>query len=102
PPRRAAATHSTLPRRRRAAPAPPASAAITGSRLSPAIRLARRRGLAYGPPQPPATPARSRQLTRCLSVVMPCYNEASTVKSVVERVLESPYVHELIIVDDGS
>jgi SAM-dependent methyltransferase len=33
---------------------------------------------------------------------MPCYNEAATVKAVVERVLESPYVQELIIVDDGS
>ena len=33
---------------------------------------------------------------------MPCFNEAATVKSVVERVLESPYVRELIIVDDGS
>ncbi len=38
----------------------------------------------------------------CLSVVMPCYNEAATVKVVVERVLESPYVRELVIVDDGS
>jgi 2-polyprenyl-3-methyl-5-hydroxy-6-metoxy-1,4-benzoquinol methylase len=38
----------------------------------------------------------------CLSVVMPCYNEAATVKVVVERVLESPYVAEVIAVDDGS
>jgi 2-polyprenyl-3-methyl-5-hydroxy-6-metoxy-1,4-benzoquinol methylase len=33
---------------------------------------------------------------------MPCYNEAATVKVVVDRVLESPYVRELVIVDDGS
>jgi len=33
---------------------------------------------------------------------MPCFNEAATVKSAVDRVLESPYVRELIIVDDGS
>jgi SAM-dependent methyltransferase len=39
---------------------------------------------------------------RCLSVVMPCYNEAQTLKEVAERVLESPFTRELIIVDDGS
>jgi glycosyltransferase involved in cell wall biosynthesis len=33
---------------------------------------------------------------------MPCYNEVTTVEEVVERVLESPYTRELIIVDDGS
>ena len=38
----------------------------------------------------------------CLSVVMPCYNEESTIKDVVERVLESPFTAELLIVDDGS
>ena len=40
--------------------------------------------------------------TPCLSVVMPCYNEASTVELMAERVLESPWTAELIIVDDGS
>ncbi len=39
---------------------------------------------------------------RCLSVVMPCYNEAATVAAMVERVLASPYTGELIVVDDGS
>jgi glycosyltransferase involved in cell wall biosynthesis/precorrin-6B methylase 2 len=39
---------------------------------------------------------------QCLSVVMPCYNEEQTLKVVVERVLESPFTRELIIVDDGS
>ena len=37
-----------------------------------------------------------------LSVVMPCYNELATVEEAVKRVLESPWVRELIIVDDGS
>jgi glycosyltransferase involved in cell wall biosynthesis len=37
-----------------------------------------------------------------LSVVMPCYNELATVEESVKRVLESPWVRELIIVDDGS
>jgi glycosyltransferase involved in cell wall biosynthesis len=39
---------------------------------------------------------------RCLSVVMPCYNEAATVKAVLTKVLDSPFVAEVIVVDDGS
>jgi 2-polyprenyl-3-methyl-5-hydroxy-6-metoxy-1,4-benzoquinol methylase len=39
---------------------------------------------------------------QCLSVVMPCYNEAATIEAVVRRVLASPFVTELVIVDDGS
>lgn len=39
---------------------------------------------------------------RCLSVVMPCYNEAPTVAHMVQRVLASAYTGELIVVDDGS
>ncbi|HVM52306.1 MAG TPA: glycosyltransferase family 2 protein [Acidimicrobiales bacterium] len=38
----------------------------------------------------------------CLSVVMPCYNEAPTVQRAAARVLESPFTAELLIVDDGS
>jgi glycosyltransferase involved in cell wall biosynthesis len=38
----------------------------------------------------------------CLSVVMPCYNEVAHVRDCVKRVLESPFVAELVIVDDGS
>jgi glycosyltransferase involved in cell wall biosynthesis len=37
-----------------------------------------------------------------LSVVMPCFNEEATLDEIVERVLESPWTGELIIVDDGS
>ncbi|HET9609554.1 MAG TPA: glycosyltransferase family 2 protein [Acidimicrobiales bacterium] len=40
--------------------------------------------------------------TRCLSVVIPCYNESATVETVVEQVLASPYTAEVVIVDDGS
>jgi len=40
--------------------------------------------------------------TRCLTVVMPCFNEIATVSTVVQEVLDSPYTAELIIVDDGS
>jgi glycosyltransferase involved in cell wall biosynthesis len=39
---------------------------------------------------------------RCLSVVVPCYNESATVKEILTHVLESPYVAEVIVVDDGS
>jgi glycosyltransferase involved in cell wall biosynthesis len=38
----------------------------------------------------------------CLSVVTPCFNEAETIKVVIEQVLASPYTRELIVVDDGS
>jgi glycosyltransferase involved in cell wall biosynthesis len=39
---------------------------------------------------------------RCLSVVMPCYNEHQTIQEVVAAVLASPFTAELLIVDDGS
>jgi glycosyltransferase involved in cell wall biosynthesis len=35
-------------------------------------------------------------------VVIPCYNEAATIKELVSKVLESPWVAEVIVVDDGS
>ena len=38
----------------------------------------------------------------CLSVVMPCFNELATIDEIVGRVLASPLVAELVIVDDGS
>jgi glycosyltransferase involved in cell wall biosynthesis len=38
----------------------------------------------------------------CLSVVMPCFNEAATIKFAAERVLANAYTAELLIVDDGS
>jgi len=37
-----------------------------------------------------------------LSVVMPVYNEASTVETTIDRVLAVPLPKELIVVDDGS
>jgi len=38
----------------------------------------------------------------CLSVIMPVYNEASTVEEVIRKVLQQPEVEELITVDDAS
>lgn len=38
----------------------------------------------------------------CLSVVMPCYNEAATIDEIVSRVLASRFTGELIVVDDDS
>lgn len=38
----------------------------------------------------------------CLTVVMPCYNEKETVEECVNAVLASPWVGELVIVDDCS
>jgi glycosyltransferase involved in cell wall biosynthesis len=40
--------------------------------------------------------------SRCLSVVIPAYNEAATLESVVGEVLKLNQVAEVIIVDDGS
>jgi glycosyltransferase involved in cell wall biosynthesis len=45
---------------------------------------------------------RNTPVMPCLSVVMPCYNEERTILAVVKAVLDSPYTHELIVVDDGS
>ena len=44
----------------------------------------------------------TRPPDRCLSVVMPCFNEQATIEAVVAAVLASPYTGELVIVDDGS
>jgi glycosyltransferase involved in cell wall biosynthesis len=39
---------------------------------------------------------------RCLSVVMPAYNEESSIAEIVKLVLASPYTAEVVIVDDAS
>ena len=39
---------------------------------------------------------------RCLSVVMPAYNEEATLEAIVGRVLATPWTDEVLIVDDGS
>jgi len=39
---------------------------------------------------------------KCLSVVMPCYNELETIEECLTNVLASPWVLEVIVVDDGS
>ena len=39
---------------------------------------------------------------RVLSVVMPCYNEEATLETIIECVLLSPWVQELVVVDDCS
>ena len=38
----------------------------------------------------------------CLTVVIPCYNEEDTIKTILDRVLASPYVGEVVAVDDCS
>ncbi|MDQ3738623.1 MAG: glycosyltransferase family 2 protein [Actinomycetota bacterium] len=39
---------------------------------------------------------------RCLSVVVPCFNEHATVATLLRRVLDSAWVTEVVVVDDGS
>ena len=38
----------------------------------------------------------------CLSVVIPCFNEAERIEDCINRVLEQPVVSEVIVVNDGS
>jgi glycosyltransferase involved in cell wall biosynthesis len=40
--------------------------------------------------------------TGCLSVIVPCYNEAATIETLLNRVLRQPVVGEVVVVDDGS
>ena len=37
-----------------------------------------------------------------VSVVMPCFNEKPTIVASVKRVLEAPFLKEVVLVDDGS
>lgn len=39
---------------------------------------------------------------RCLGVIMPIFNEAGSLRQIVEKVLSRPEVGELIMIDDGS
>lgn len=38
----------------------------------------------------------------CLSVIVPCYNEEATILQLLGQVLDSPWVTEVVVVDDGS
>jgi glycosyltransferase involved in cell wall biosynthesis len=40
--------------------------------------------------------------TRCLGVIIPAYNEASTIGRVIERALTQPWVQQVVVVDDCS
>jgi glycosyltransferase involved in cell wall biosynthesis len=42
------------------------------------------------------------QTAPCLSIVMPVYNEAATIATIIRTVLAQPLVRELIVVEDGS
>jgi glycosyltransferase involved in cell wall biosynthesis len=41
-------------------------------------------------------------MRKCLTVVVPCFNEENTILELVERVLIQDCVQELVVVDDGS
>src|SRR5262249_16289563 len=49
-----------------------------------------------------ASPFRMRYENPLLSVVMPVYNERTTIEEIVRRVLGVPLRIELVVVDDGS
>ena len=52
--------------------------------------------------RPPSSPPDPHAPKPSFSVVIPCYNEVSTVADIVKRVLAEDIVDEVIIVDDGS
>jgi glycosyltransferase involved in cell wall biosynthesis len=47
-------------------------------------------------------PTRAARTLPTLSVVVPVYNEATTIRTLVHRVLASAHASEVIVVDDGS
>jgi len=40
--------------------------------------------------------------TRMLTVIVPVFNEVTTIDTILEKVLASPVVEEVVVVDDGS
>ena len=40
--------------------------------------------------------------SRCLSVVIPAYNEQATIHEILDRVLASPFTAEVVVVNDAS
>ncbi len=48
------------------------------------------------------TPKSHFEFAPCLSVVVPAYNEAGSIVSIVERVLAEKVVQEVILIDDAS
>jgi len=44
----------------------------------------------------------SRKIKPCLSVVIPCFNEAETIETLLRKVLQQNVVGQVILVDDGS
>ena len=42
------------------------------------------------------------EITPCLSVVVPVFNEEATIQQVLQQVLEQPPVQEVVVVDDAS
>ncbi len=41
-------------------------------------------------------------MTACLTVIIPCFITKATVPEIVDRVLDSPLVAEIIVIDGGS
>jgi glycosyltransferase involved in cell wall biosynthesis len=37
-----------------------------------------------------------------LSIIVPVFNEAKTIRTILKRVVRAPFTKEIIVVDDGS
>ena len=44
----------------------------------------------------------NQKVKPCLSVVIPCFNEAETIETLLRKVLQQNVVGQVILVDDGS
>ena len=50
----------------------------------------------------PASERHRAEVQRCLSVVIPAFNEQATIQQILERVLASPFTAEVVVVNDAS
>lgn len=79
-----------------------ADGCLSTDSFAPAISLgiAISLGPVMSPPSPTSASAGGRAL---LSIIVPAYNEAATLETVLERVLSLPQIDlEVVVVDDGS
>jgi glycosyltransferase involved in cell wall biosynthesis len=44
----------------------------------------------------------SANLKKCLTIVLPSFNEQKTIREIISRVLLQDFVNELIIINDAS
>ncbi|WP_423430737.1 glycosyltransferase family 2 protein [Limisphaera sp. 4302-co] len=66
------------------------------------MRSAPAGGSPQNEPAQPRAPGADLCSVPCLGVIVPCYNEAATLDTLLARVLARPETAEVVVVDDGS